>query len=130
MAKKSVKETKIEAKLRRAKTQLRLNLARYIARDPRLRNLNSELAKRLELGRLSGVSRTSLDRYLAVKTDDEEGADQGHAGLNNLIRLADTFGISVLELLANVHDAYPGHDQADPGNVGGGSNGSIVVLDS
>ena len=117
MAKKTVKETQIEAKLKHAKSVIAVNVARYMGRDPRLRDLKNETAKRLELARLSGVSRTSINRYL---DDDVEGADNGHAALNNLIRLADTFHISVLQLLENVHDVYPAHGEAHPDLRGGG----------
>ena len=71
----------------------------------------------------TGIGLTSAKRYLGMLPED-----YNFPALDVLITIAEGFKISVIQLLAGVHDTYPAHGEAHPDPRGGGSNAGIILI--
>ena len=116
MAKKKKTDPKLKPKLDIARQALEENLKRLLRRHipDAHRNYPAALVQQCP-----SVGLTSAKRYVGQLPDD-----YGYPALDVLIAIAESFKISVFELLAGVHDAHPAHDDRHPDPGGGGGEGS------
>jgi len=121
MAKKKKIDLKLKPKLDIAREALEENLKRLLRKHipDAHRNYPAALVKRCPF-----VGLTSAKRYVGQLPDD-----YGYPALDVLIAMAESFNVSVFELLAGAHDAHPAHGEAHPDpSGGGGSNAGIIIL--